>query len=57
MVFDFISFNIDEVLTINPSANVFVFGDFNIHDKNWPAYSSGNDRSGEVCYKQPCSDG
>ena len=26
-VFDFISSNIDEVLSINPSANVFVFGD------------------------------
>ena len=23
--------NIDEVLSINPSANVFVFGDFNVH--------------------------
>ena len=28
MVFDSISSNIDEVLSINPSANVFVFGDF-----------------------------
>ena len=26
MVFDFISSNIDEVVSINPSANVFVFG-------------------------------
>ena len=32
-VFDSISSNIDEVLSINPSANVFVFGDFNIHHK------------------------
>ena len=31
MVFDSISSNIDEVLSINPSANVFVFGDFNVH--------------------------
>ena len=31
MVFDSISSNIDEVILINPSANVFVFGDFNIH--------------------------
>ena len=30
-VFDSISSNIDEVLSINPSANVFVFGDFNVH--------------------------
>ena len=35
MVFDSISSNIDEVLSINPSANVFVFGDFNLHHKNW----------------------
>ena len=27
-VFDFISSNIDEVLSINPSANIYVFGDF-----------------------------
>ena len=27
MVFDSIASNIDEVLSINPSANVFVFGD------------------------------
>ena len=32
-VFDSISSNIDEVLLSNPSANVFVFGDFNIHHK------------------------
>ena len=31
MVFDSISSNIDEVLLVNPSANVFVFGDFNVH--------------------------
>ena len=34
MVFDSISSNIDEVLSINPSANVFVFGDFNVHHKD-----------------------
>ena len=28
-VFDSISSSIDDVLSINPSANVFVFGDFN----------------------------
>ena len=33
-VFDSISSNIDEVLSINPSANVSVFGDFNIHHKD-----------------------
>ena len=30
-VFDSISSNIDEVLSINLSANVFLFGDFNVH--------------------------
>ena len=49
-VFDYISSNIDEVLAINPSANVFVFGDFNVHHKDWLTYSSGTDRPGELCY-------
>ena len=49
-VFDSISSNIDEVLSINPSANVFVFGDFNVHHKDWLIYSSGTDRPGELCY-------
>ena len=31
---DSISSNINKVLLINPSANVFVFGDFNIHQKD-----------------------
>ena len=46
-VFDSISSNIDEVLSINPSANVFVFGDFIVHHKNWLTYSCGTDRPGE----------
>ena len=49
-VFDSVSSNIDEVLSINPSANVFVFGDFNVHHKDWLTYSSGTDRPGELCY-------
>ena len=32
---------------INPSANVFVFGDFYVHHKDWLAYSGGTDRPGE----------
>ena len=36
--------NIDEILSINPSANVFVFGDFNVHHKDWLTYSGGTDR-------------
>ena len=40
-VFYSISSNIDEVLLINPSANVFVFRDFNVHHKDWLNYSGG----------------
>ena len=42
-VFDSVLSNIDEVLSINPSANVFVFGEFNVHHKDWLTYSSGTD--------------
>ena len=34
-VFDSVSSNIHEVLSINPSADVFVFGDFKVHHKDW----------------------
>ena len=50
MDFDSFSSNIDEVLSTNPSANVFVVGDFNIHYKDWLTYSGGTDRFGEPCY-------
>ena len=50
MVFDSISSNIDEVFSISPSANVFVFGDFNVHHKDWLTYSGGTNRSGALCY-------
>ena len=50
MVFDSISSNIDEVLSINPSANVFVCGYFNIHYKDWLTYSGGTGRPDELCY-------
>ena len=49
-LFDSISSNIDEVLQINPSPNVFVFEDFNVRHKDWLTYSGGTDRPGEVCY-------
>ena len=49
-VFDSISSNIDEVLSINPSANVFVFGDFNVHHKDWLTCSGRTDQSNELCY-------
>ena len=40
---------------MNPSANVFVFGDFNIPHKDWQTYSGGTDRPGELCYNFPIS--
>ena len=50
MVFDSILSNIDEVLSINPSANIFIFGDFNVHHRDWLTYSGGTDRPVEQCY-------
>ena len=38
------------VFSINPSANVFVFGEFSAHHKDWLTYSGGTDRPGELCY-------
>ena len=54
-----ISSKIDEVLLINPSANMFVLGDFNIYQKDWLTYSGGADISGKLCYnfKRPYTDG
>ena len=49
-VFDSISSNIDEVLSINPSANDFIFEDFNVHHKDWLTYSGGTDRPDKLCY-------
>ena len=48
--FNSISFNIDEVLPINLSTTVFVFGDFNVHYKDYLTYSGGTDRPGKLCY-------
>ena len=45
-----VSSNIDDVFSTNSSANVFVFGDFDIHDKDSLSYSSRNDKPGELCY-------
>ena len=55
MVFDAISSNIDEVLSINPSANGFVFGDFNVHHKDWLIYSGETDRPGKLCHNSSIS--
>ena len=45
-VFHANSSNIDDVLLINPSPNKFVFGNFNIHHKDWLTYSNETDKSG-----------
>ena len=49
-VCDSISSNIDEVFSIYTFANVFVFGDFNVHHKDLLPYSGGTDRPGDLCY-------
>ena len=49
-VFDSIPLNMDKVLSINPYANVVVFGDFNVHHKCWLTYFGGTERAGEFCY-------
>ena len=40
---------------INSSANVFLFGDFNTHYKDWLTYSGGTDQLGKLCYNFPIS--
>ena len=49
-VLNYISSNIAEVLSINPSANTLVFGNFNFDHKDWLTFSSGADRTREICY-------
>ena len=55
-IFDSISSNIDAILSINPSVNVFVFGDFKVHHKDWLTYSGEIDRPGKLCYSFSISD-
>ena len=38
------------VLSINPSANLFLIRAFNVHHKDWLTYSDGTGRPGELCY-------
>ena len=49
-VFDGISYDMDEVLLINPSTNVFVFGEFSIHHRDWLTFSGGTGKPGELWY-------
>ena len=46
--------NINDILSINPSANEFVFRDFNVHHKDWLIYSRVTDRPCELCYDFIC---
>ena len=63
MVFGSVSSNIDlivssnKVLSINPSANFFALGDFNVYHKDWLTYSGGTDQPGEPCYNFSISKG
>ena len=45
-----ISSSTDKTLSINPSADVFVFGDSSIHHMGWLTYSGGTVRPAELCY-------
>ena len=56
MVFD-VSAKINEVLSINPAANVFFFVDFSVHHKDLLTFSGGTNRSGKLYLKWPYSDG
>ena len=47
-VFYAVSSNIDEVFSINPSADVFVFGYFNVHHKDWLTYSGRTYRADDL---------
>ena len=48
--FDAISINMQEILSVNPSANVVVFGDFNVHHKHWMTYSGRTDWPSKSCH-------
>ena len=50
LVFDSVSSNVDEILLINPSASVSVFGDLNVHHKDWLTYSGRTERPGKLFY-------
>ena len=40
--------DIDVVLSINPAANTFLFGEFNVHHKDWLACSYRPERSDKL---------
>ena len=55
-VFDSVLSNIDEILSINSSANVLISADFDIHHQDWLTYSGRTDRSGGTPTRIPDCD-
>ena len=37
-------------MKFSESANVLIFGEFDVHHKDWLTYSDGTVRPGELCY-------
>ena len=40
----------DEVFSINPSSNIFLFREFKVNHKDWLNYFVGGDKPGELCF-------
>ena len=49
-VLNSIAEQIDNILTHHPSANICVFGDFNVHHVQWLVHSNHTDNVGVECY-------
>ena len=49
-VIDTVSSSIDNTLLLHPTANIFVFADFNIHHSDWLKYSNGTNSYGIDAY-------
>ena len=49
-VFHVFSYSIDEVFPINPSVNVFIFGEFSNHHKDELTFSDGTGGPSKLCY-------
>ena len=49
-VFNSIAKQIDNILIHHPSANICVFGDFNVHHVQWLVHSNHTDNVGVECY-------
>ena len=49
-VIDTVSNSIDDALLLHPTANIFVFGDFNVHHSDWLKYSNDTNLSGINAY-------